>query len=235
MADSQTRIFVPWTELPDHWAETVMGRVVQPLVSEYADRLEWFWFSRYVSSDGEDCDINKISGNCKQQRGQPPVEWHRTLRFRFSIAEEQAPAFETSLRALLAQFSYEISDVRQYDTIGDTGNDRFLGDENRQQGRRANRSRLVIKLYQTISELMLDSLVAMPDGRFRKELNTHPENPGGSTFVSLFHLFSNITWVPLPVIVYQNAQHIAFGTHWQPPPTPPAGAWTRTSMTVLQY
>jgi len=44
----QTRIFVPRDDLFNHdrWAETIIGRIIAPLVHG-VDYLDWFWFSRY--------------------------------------------------------------------------------------------------------------------------------------------------------------------------------------------
>ena len=57
----QIRIFVPPAADGNHWVETVVGRVIKPVVERH--KPEWMWFSRY-GEDKErssvDCDISKI-------------------------------------------------------------------------------------------------------------------------------------------------------------------------------
>jgi hypothetical protein len=73
----QTRIFVRSDEAND-WSETLIGRVFLPLTKEFADVLEWFWFSRYVVTDAvdcADCDIASIPDEYKRplQEGASPI------------------------------------------------------------------------------------------------------------------------------------------------------------------
>ena len=68
MSNKQVRIFVPATEPWWWWAETLLGRVVKPLIEKYRSDIPYFWFSRYgniLTEDIGDCDFDKISDACK--------------------------------------------------------------------------------------------------------------------------------------------------------------------------
>lgn len=217
MAIRQTRIFVDTNESMDGWAETLIGRVIAPTAEQFNQQLQWFWFSRYIAdlTDSGDCDLTQIAANFKQplQANGPPM--HRSLRFRFNVADGDQVSFENQILNLINQHGYAISDFRDYDQVADTGGHRFLGIENRLPGRDAQRAALVTLLYQTISQLVIDGLVG-PDaaGRYRIETNNDPQNPNGSTFESLHHLFFNITQVPLSVLLSDGAQANLLGTYW---------------------
>lgn len=229
MSIRQTRIFVPAAEPEDDWAETLAGRVLRPLTVEFAERLDWFWFSRYgsTSDDSGDCDIAQIPGTYKGPRESDGREIHRSLRFRFSVHDDRQAEFERRAFELIDGHGYAISDFRPYDFVADTGSNRFLGNENRLPGRAAQRALLVTQFYMTTSRLVIDALVG-PDeqGRYRLESNDdEAENPAGSSFQSLHHLFCNITSVPTDVHAFrkEGLNILGFGTYMYPPPAPPGG------------
>ncbi|MFH1117071.1 MAG: hypothetical protein V1792_24400 [Pseudomonadota bacterium] len=217
MAIRQSRIFVDHTEGID-WAETLIGRVFRPLVADFSGRLRWFWFSRYgcaIGTQGDDrgdCDFDAIPDEFKQAlpEGNPNQPVHRSLRFRYEVADAHQAAFEARLNDLVAQHGYASSGCLTYDQIGDAGGNRFLGVENRLPGRDSQRAELVIQLFQSVSEIVMDALVG-PDqaNRFHIEHNdVRRDNPNASTFESLHHMFCNITYVPLSILL---------GTFWGPP------------------
>jgi hypothetical protein len=227
----QTRVFVRSDELADNWAETLIGKIFQPLTTEFVDALIWFWFSRYVQSadDSGDCEISKIADEFKQPLSPSGGPVHRSLRLRFNIDDQlKCTAFEQRATELIGTGGYRITDFRDYDQVADTGSNRFLGVENRQSRRAEQRAKLTTSFYFSISKLVIDALVG-PDehGRFRMETNDDSrENPRGSTFQSLLHLFCNITQVPTDVYIYQKLgmSMIGFGTFMYPPPSP-IGGW----------
>src|SRR5258706_2122351 len=186
MANRQTRVFVPSTEPFGDWAETLIGRVFRPVTSQYQRQLRWFWFSRYggPATDSGDCDITVIPEQFKQPFAPGGVPSHRSMRFRFSTADESAIAFEQRLEFLVNSNGYRISDFRDYDYVNDTGSNRFLGAENRLPGRAEQRAVLAINFYHAISTLVVDALVGPdPAGRFRLETNDDlGQNPRASTF-----------------------------------------------------
>lgn len=240
MGTRQTRIFVPSSEPDEGWAETLLGRVLLPLTDRFSDQLNWFWFSRYgpIVDDFDDCDFESIPAGCKQPIQSDAAVAHRSVRFRFSIADDRQAEFEQCALQLIAEQGYHVSDFRPYDFIADTGHNRFLGNENRQPDRAVQRARLVTRFYMASSQLVLDALVG-PDegGRYRMETNDEMlQNPRGSSFQSIHHLFCNITSTPTDVYVYQKAglDIIGFGTFLNPPTAPPGG-WDGSSAYSIWY
>ena len=206
----QTRIFAPLAAPFDTslWAETVLGAIIAPAIPQ-TQNLEWFWFSRYVCTalaDAGDCDIHGIPQGFLDHQNQ----FFRSIRFRYSITEEARQAFEDRIQSQIANHGCWISDFRDYPFLEDLGGDRHIGGE-RTDVRRQRRAQLVAKLYQAISELVIDALVG-PDeqGRYRAEHNDNSQNPLGSSFESLHHLFCNITDVPTRVLISQ----MGVGTDW---------------------
>jgi len=206
----QTRIFVPLTVPFDTklWAETVIGGIIAPIVREELG-LQWFWFSRYncaTEADSGDCDISQIPAEFMV----PQNRHFRSVRFRYSIAEGSRQAFEDQCHSRIRDLGCCVSDFLNYDFLGDLGGDRHIGGE-RAEPRRKHRAQLVAEMYQAISRVVIDALVGPdPQGRYRVEQNDNPENPLGSSFESLHHLFCNITDVPLRVLISQ----MRVGTDW---------------------
>lgn len=206
----QTRIFVPLIMPFDTtlWAETAIGGIISPILREELD-LEWFWFSRYncpAEVDSGDCDINQIPPEFML----PQNHHFRSVRFRYSIAEGTRQAFEDQCQFRIRGMGCCVSDFRDYDFLGDLGGARHIGGK-RTEPRREHRAQLVAELYQSISRLVIDALVGPdPQGRYGVEQNDNPQNPLGSSFESLHHLFCNITDVPLRVLISQ----MGVGTDW---------------------
>jgi len=192
----QTRIFVPpatpYDE--DHWAETLLGRVI-------ADRardplLEWWWFSRYVlPKDGDtgDCDFALLPRSAFWRRGM-----HRSLRFRYAIQARDRARFEEATRRAIDDAGAFVTDFRDYDLVGDLGSRRFLGADAGETSPE-RRAAVVVAFLQATSQLVIDCLVG-PDelGRFRFESEGVE---GGSPFRVPLHLFWNMTLVPVQVTV----------------------------------
>lgn len=220
MAIRQTRIFVP-NAMPyngDTWAETLLGRVIQPLIQSHPT-LDWFWFSRYYASpsiDSGDCDVNIV-----------PKEYQidgslRSLRIRFELPDSNTRAFEENGSLRIREEKCFISDWRDYGLVADLGGNRFVG-EVRNDARRAERAKLGVSFLHSLSKLVLHTLVG-PDaeGRFRVESNDDRQNPLHSSFNSVHHLFCNITAVPLRLLVFSDGSQTFIGTDWY---TPQQAGW----------
>ena len=240
MGVRQTRVFVPSREPDADWAETLIGRVFRPLTAAFADQLDWFWFSRYGSpaADSGDCDIARIPAEYTPQQQPGADGYHRSMRFRYAIGDDRQAAFEQRAQQMILEQGYRISDFRPYDFVADTGGNRLLGVENRQPGRAEQRALLVTEFYAATSRLVIDALVG-PDGNGRYRLETNDDrhqNPRGSTFQSLLHLFCNITNAPTDVYVFQKAglNVLGFGTFIHPPPAPPGG-WDDSTAHPIWY
>jgi hypothetical protein len=81
-----------------------------------------------------------------------------------------------------------------------TGGDRFIFAE-ANTTERINRAQKVAYFMDATVRLMLDMLVQTESGIWRFEHNTHEQNPYGSAFESLHHLFCNATNVPTIVSI----------------------------------
>ena len=229
MCVQQTRVFVPSTEPDDDWAETVIGRLFRPLVAEFDEHLDWFWFSRYGSpaEESDDCDIELISAEYKHPLKPGDPAFHRSIRFRYAIADEWQALFEQRAQQLITAYGYCISDFRPYDFVADTGSNRFLGNKKRQPGHRQQRALLVTQFYMATSRLVIDALIG-PDKNNRYQCETNDDlvqNPAGSSFQSLLHVFCNITSAPTDVYVFrkEGLNILGFGSFIYPPPAPPGG------------
>ena len=217
MAIRQTRIFVPNTVPYDNttWAETLLGRVIRPLVHQHA--IGWYWFSRYDQSlegDWGDCDKRRVL------EARHRLEWNRhfrSLRLRFRVSDADVQAFEQDGTQRIEDEECVISDWRGFDLVAGLGCDRFVG-EIRNATHRGERAELVVMFLNAVCKLVLHSLIG-PDatGRFRLEANDDPQNPLGSSFESMHHLFCNITGVPVRVRVFSDGSQTFVGTDWYRP------------------
>ena len=185
-----------------------------------------------------DCDITQIPAEYKQPLQPGGGGFHRSMRFRFSVAGDREADFEQRGQELIETNGYRISDFQSYDHIADTGNNRFLGTENRQPGRAKQRAILVTHFFMAVSQLLIDALVGPNEqGRYQLESNDDQlQNPRGSTFQSLLHLFCNITSVPTDVYVFHKAglNLLGYGTFIYPPPSPPGG-WDDMSAYPIRF
>ncbi len=215
MAIRQTRIFVPSLPPFDNfsWVETLIGSVIAPFVPQ----TEWFWFSRYIApkTDGGDCNIELIPEEfgITQNPNENGTKLFKSLRFRYQVNDDQLENFESHLREAIVNHNCAISDFRDYSHLDDLGGDRFIGGERTEQ-RRLERANLMVKYLCDVSQIFIHCLQG-PDesGRFQLESSNSDQNPHGSIFESVHHLFCNVTNVPLRILVSQNG----FGTDWNPP------------------
>ena len=137
MTSRQARIFAPSTDALKGWVETLLGRVVQPLVSQHSGHIKWFWFSRYLSltqgagADLGDCDFAVIPDSFKNSidPGGPPV--HRSIRLRYGLDSSSMKQFESDLTERITGHGYGCSGCLDYGLVGDLGGERFTGVEHR--------------------------------------------------------------------------------------------------------
>jgi hypothetical protein len=139
----------------------------------------------------------------------------RSLKFRFALPDTEVQAFEQEGSRRITDEGCVISDWRDYGLAIDLGGDRFVG-EVRDASRRGERAKLVLSFLDAVSKLVLHSLIG-PDaqGRFRLESNDdYQQNPLGSSFESMHHLFCNITGVPWCVQVVSHGSQISIKKDW---------------------
>jgi hypothetical protein len=219
----QVRVFAPnrapYTQ--DRWAEGILGHVIRPAVADSPD-LAWFWFTRYyctAKQDGGDCDISQVPKDYAVAGAT-----YRSLKLRYSVAENAIEEFERRCAALIKQSGCFASDFRDYNYLADLGAPRFLGGERTPQRRQA-RADLVVAQFHATCRLVLDTLVGpAADGQFTVEKDlASRENPvGNSPLESIHHIFCNSTAVPL--VILSSDPNADIGTHWAPPQRRPITA-----------
>lgn len=195
MIPLQTRIFVP-PALPyrdECWVETVVGRIIAPLVGKHG--IAHFWFTRYAQdrkgSEG-DTDLSKIPPHFEQGGN------FRSVRFRFWLPEAKKNVFENDLNRQVADAMCWIADLRHYNDVEDLANDRFCGGDFSQIRREGRRDHM--REFLTGTAHLFVHMLEGPNGagEFHLEQNQRrDQNPEGATFQSIHHLFCNMTEVPV--------------------------------------
>ena len=211
MTVRQTRIFVPATRPFDEgdWVSTVVGHVIKPIAE--SPGLAWFHFNHYVAPDTDsgDCDIARIPRMFSVQ-GNNGERLFRSIRFRYRVEDEARNALEAQIRELLEGQDCAVSDFRDFDHfLEDYGGTRYL-DQSRPE-LKATRAELLGQFLCAATRLFIHGLIG-PDeiGRFSQEKNNNTrENPLGSRFESIHHLFCNMVDAKLPVSVRVLAR-----SHW---------------------
>jgi hypothetical protein len=203
------------------WADNIIGNVIKQLTIEFPNSLNTFWFSHYISQIGAigedigDCDINLIPDNFKQPFIGFPHPGHRSIRFRFDVNTNIQQVFEQRLKDLVIHFGFTISDIRDYDQVADLGGSRFISQDKQQREYQNQRAQGVTNFLHSISVLYLDTLIGPDeDNQYYGEQNNDKQNPNGSCFESLHHLFCNITQVPITVFLGTADQKDFPQTYW---------------------
>jgi hypothetical protein len=199
----QVRIFAPLGDLYEHerWAETMIGRIIAPVVRQSEDSLDWYWFTRYVTEADEaagDCNLAAIPANFMHRE----TGYYQSMRFRYSVQDEAQADFEERCRALIGDAACAISGFLDYQILDDLGGTRHV-EEPRTQERRERRAQLVAEHYYSVAKLILDALKGPdPDGRYH--LPHHEPFTGETPFQAFHHIYCNATDVPLFVRLIQQ-------------------------------
>jgi hypothetical protein len=191
----QTRIFAPFNGAYPiaHWYENILGRIIKPITEKW-DKLDWFWFSRYIEPQKTDSnyDSNKVVGIYIEN------DRTRSVMLRYSIKDILCNAFEDDLLNGATENNCLITDFRDWDKVGDVGSGRHIGGiiTPERQERRAERN---TRYFHQISLLALDVLdIPDTDDNYSWEMNNANDIPEPkSSFHTPHHIFCNITQVPL--------------------------------------
>ena len=194
----QVRIFSPHRGIYalERWAETLIGRIIAPVIREFEPSLEWYWFTRYVlprDRSGGDCDIAAIP----EDYGDPRQHLYQSIRFRYAISDEGRNDFEGRCRALINEEGCTTSGFLDYPIVSDLGNDEHL-EEPRTIDRQERRAQLVVANYYSVARLILDALSGPePDGSFRLPYRQDLDLERRTPFHKIHHIFCNATGIPL--------------------------------------
>src|ERR1700722_13649809 len=143
----QVRIFAPPGGLYEHarWAETIIGRIIAPVVRQSGDSLDWYWFTRYVTEAGEaagDCNLTEIPTNFMRRE----TGYYQSMRFRYAVRDEAQADFEERCRTFIGDAGCATSGFLDYQILDDLGGTRHV-EEPRTQERRERRAQLVAEHY----------------------------------------------------------------------------------------
>jgi len=166
----------------DNWFESFVGNFVRPILD--TGKIHQYWFSRYGRAGA------------------------RKIRFRFSL--DNYGDVEPLVNQLITTLSLmDLKDEEGYNWIDDLGGERFL-QNNQRQTNQNERAQLVLDYLHSVSRLFVDSISHSDNERyFYQERNTNNNNPHGSIFESLHHLFCNMTDVTTVVVEGElDGQHV---------------------------
>ena len=209
-------IFAPPREpFRENWVEQILGDVVKPIIAEYDNAISWIWVTRYAGP--------YIADN--PPVGVPiPQEFHTDGYYRFVVLRlhvssdfrEVVHMKTIELVQNAGCFSAPLGWIH-YDPIEDVGGDRFIRNDAALPDR-TERARLIISFVDTTIRLMLHSLSKDEANRWVIEPNMIPEqNPKGSMFESVRHLFCNATGVPTTILLAGEWTSLQLETYWMQP------------------
>lgn len=198
-----------------NWVEQILGEVVAPLLDRFGDQVTWVWVTRYA---GPYAESRPPMGHAL------PAEHRSDGQYRYVILRLDAPA---GARAEVHSTALDLARAAgchtpaegwvAYDVVGDLGSDRFIR-EDATPSQRAERARLVAGFVDATVRLMVHSLSRETDGRWALEPNAvRAENPYGSFFESVRHLFFNATGVPTAILLGGDWRSLTLGTQWMHP------------------
>ena len=216
-ADAQAlHIFVPPQEpFRENWVEQILGNVVKPVIAEYNDVISWIWVTRYAGPYTNDSPPVGIT---------IPQEFHANGSYRFIVLRLHVnPDIREAVQTKIIELTQNagcFSDPRgwiQYNPIEDVGGDRFIRND-AELSERTERARLIVSFVDITIRLMLHSLSKDESGHWVTEPNMIPQqNPKGSMFESIRHLFCNATAVPTTVLLAGDWKSLQLGTYWMQP------------------
>lgn len=191
-------IFAPvhWRE---NWVEQILGEVIAPVWEVRRGSLDWVWVTRYV----EPLESTLLATTPPDEtRGIPDdfVDSQRlTRRVIFRAAGDNAAVVRKGLLGLSEKTGCHVR-ITLWDIVEDLGSDRFI-QSNATIEQRMQRADLVGRFVDAGCQLMFDAVTLDHNSQWTLERNTHQQNPTGSFFFSVHHLFCNLTNLQIPVQV----------------------------------
>lgn len=198
-------IFAPSGQSHENWVEQILGSVIRPAYQEFGEQIQWMWVTRYIEplefarrdAIGEYCQKNPIPSNYVTHHNGTP--YCRYAVFRLSVDSVSKSQIQQECLALAEKAGFWVVPWTKYDMVADLGSDRFIY-PGAADLEREGRAFLVARFVDATVRLMLHSLVE-EGGQWKLELNTSDQNPAGSIFQSIHHLYCNTTGVPIDVLV----------------------------------
>lgn len=197
-------IFAP-AAMGANWVETLLGEVILQFWQPNQSKIDWIWVTRYVERIESVYQATTAHG---ETRTIPDEFINNGLTRRIIFrAVGEAGLINKEVLALCDVSNLHVR-VTPWDIVEDLGSNRFI-EQSATTEQRRKRAHLVGKFVSAAVELALNCLELNDNGEWSFEKNTHEQNPTGSMFFSIHHLFCNLTDLTIPV-------QIAARTHFSP-------------------
>jgi hypothetical protein len=212
------RIFAP-PEQPygnENWVEQILGSIIRPIHDEFETHIHWMWVNRYTASvEILDSQIKTLIPDHFLRDN-----WYRYVLFRLSIENPIQDTLHKRVMEHVQSTRCFASPWEDYDIVSHLGSNRYI-ETNAPEKHRVKRAQLIASFMDATLKLMLDTLV-FREGQWRFEHNADSQqNPYGSIFESVHHLFCNATEVPVDVLVSTDRQNqenrLIVTTRWMYP------------------
>jgi hypothetical protein len=185
-----------------NWVEQILGEVVKPIVDAFRSDIQWVWVTRY--SGRYDTSALPLGAHLSPDfifNGYYRFVVIRIMAHAAVVANIQAQVIEKATRA--GCYIHPDGWIT-YDFVKDLGSDRFIRPD-AASVERERRADLVARFVYATLQLMLDSLVTDQHGSWMIENNAdEAQNPRGSYFQSVHHLYCNVTNVPTDALVVRR-------------------------------
>jgi hypothetical protein len=208
----QIQIFAPATDpYRENWVEQILGTTVKPVYEQYPDDIRWMWVTRYVKPYDEE----HPPGGSPLPKTFRLGRYCRYIWFRVSVARDSRQEILSRALRLATDAGCHTHPEGWIDfpIVADLGSNRFIRAQ-AVQHERARRAELVVRFVDATVKLMLDLLTKAEDGSWHFEPSTHDQNPKGSVFESVHHLFCNATQVPTTVLLSEADSELRVRTYW---------------------
>jgi hypothetical protein len=225
----QIQIFAPPVEpYLINWVEQILGTTVRPIYKQYSDDIRWLWVTRYCRP----YDKENPPGGSPLPQSYCSDDCCRYIWFRVSVRQETKDELRNQVLRYAADSGCHThpSGWVEYHPVADgLGSNRFIRAE-ATEDERVRRAQLLVHFVDATVKLMLDLLTRAEDGSWHFEPSAHTENPNGSVFESVHHLFCNATQVPTTVLLRRLAGQLQVATFWMSPSLidlAPAEEWSQ--------
>lgn len=187
-------IFIPPARLNilgENWGNEIIGQVIKPIVEGYSFR--WFWITRYLQPVAHAIPPDFVFHSSQM----PDVPLNAFILLRLSTEDKLA---KQRALELAREGGYFVVGWEEYDVVADLGKDRFIHSD-ATEAERVERAHQIAMFMSWTATLLVGAL-QQDSGRWVLESNSDlAQNPNGSFFQSVHHLFCNATEVPLAVKV----------------------------------
>jgi hypothetical protein len=195
-------IYCPPARLQNNWHKEIIGKVIKPIAENYS--IRWMWITRYLQPVVLTPHLFVPNEYQFFFQHAPDIPHTAFTLFRLSVEDKSA---QRRAIELVQSAGYYTQGWVDYDVVADLGKDRFIrSDANETE--RIERAHQIAVFMSATSTLIVHSLKE-ENGEWYTEANSDKaNNPDGSFFQSVHHLFCNATEVPLFVEVKAPSSNV---------------------------